>query len=261
MKKSFVLFIIAFLLDPTGVWANACLQHIQRVERQEGIPRNLLVAMARVESGRYNGARKMVEPWPWTVQQGGKSNYFKTKAEAVSHVRALQRKGIKNIDVGCMQMNMEHHGHKFASLEDMFEPAHNVTQGAKYLKQLKMEKNRAWSTAVGNYHSFTPEHHNRYKTLVMKNLSLVNREGGMQFNDQNYARGSLFPAGGISNGNSNAPVKASLYTYSRARGMVNAKRPAHKATHKTVKASAKARIAQMKGNGVHDLAFMRKKDE
>lgn len=259
MLKSAFILTICFIMGLSSAWANVCVQHIQRVERQEGIPRNLLMAMARVESGRYNKERKAVEPWPWTVQHGGKSNYFKTKAEAVSHVSSLTRKGIKNIDVGCMQINIEHHGHKFASLEDMFEPAINVAQGAKYLKQLKSDKNRAWSTAVGNYHSFTPEHHNRYKSLVLKNLSLVNRENGMAFNDQNYARGSLFPASGVSLGRSSPPVKASLYTFSNARGMVNARRPAHNKTHKVVKASAKNRITQMNNKGVYDLAFMKKK--
>jgi hypothetical protein len=260
------LFVLITCSLPDLLASNVCTSHIQRIERQEGIPRNLLAAMARVESGRYNKAKNAVEPWPWTVQSQGKSNYFETKSEAVAHVKALQKKGIKNIDIGCMQMNVEHHGHKFSSIEEMFEPAHNVGRGAEYLKQLKTGKNNAWSTAVGNYHSFTPEHHSRYKNLVLKNLSLVNREDGQGFNRQAGSRGSLYGTsssrGGlyytVAGGSEPArrEVSASLYSYSRAHGMTGASKPVHKPTHKIVSATAKSRIAQMKSNGVKDLAFM-----
>lgn len=232
--------------------SNLCTSHIQRVERQEGIPKNLLAAMARVESGRYNKANKTVEPWPWTVQSQGKSNYFSTKSEAVEHVKALQRKGVKNIDIGCMQMNLEHHGHKFSTIEQMFEPSHNVEKGAKYLKQLKNDKNKAWSTAVGNYHSFTPEHHTRYKNLVLKNLGLVNQEAGDSFDARSLSGGSLYPGGGYRG----KAVRPSLYSYSHMRGLNGPKRPAHKQTHKIIKLSSKNRVAIMRGNGVKDLAFM-----
>lgn len=269
MKRRIFVTASLFFASIFGAHSNACLTHIQNVERQEGIPRNLLMAMARVESGRYNEARKTVEPWPWTVQHGGKSNYFSTKAEAVSHVKSLMMKGYKNIDVGCMQMNIEHHGHKFATLEDMFEPAHNVAQSAKYLKQLKSDRNAAWSTAVGNYHSHTPVHHDRYKKLVLKNLSLMNKDQSNFFTrlndtslDSGAVRGSLFPAGRSIRPIASNGVKASLYHYSRSHGMTGVKRPVQKHGMKHVKVTSKGRIAQMKGNGVkaNDLAFMNKKD-
>jgi hypothetical protein len=264
MKISMCAILLTYLWSLPTAWAsNVCMSHIQRVEKTEGIPKNLLAAMARTESGRYNKAKNAVEPWPWTVQSGGKSNYFQTKQEAVAHVKALQKKGIKNIDIGCMQMNLEHHGHKFATIEQMFEPSHNVVQGAKYLKQMKTYRNQAWSTAVGNYHSFTPEHHNRYKNLVLKNLSLVNKEQGFLINDQTLARGSLYPGGGSSSAvirpvGSQAAVRASLYSYSRAHGMSGASKPIRKQSHKIVKMTSKKKIAQMKSVGVYDLGFGRK---
>jgi hypothetical protein len=234
MRKYMFIFILVFLWDlPIILASNICTSHIQRVELLEGIPKNLLAAMARVESGRYNGAKKIVEPWPWTVQSQGKSNYFGTKAEAVNHVKALQKKGIKNIDVGCMQMNFLHHGHKFRSIEEMFEPAHNVAQGAKYLKQLKSHKNQAWSTAVGNYHSFTPVHHIRYKNLVLKNFGLVNGEQGTIFKDSLYAGGTK------DNGSSSkGSFKAVVYTYSPVHGM-KGNSDSHKQTHKIIRITPK----------------------
>ncbi len=257
------------------------MNHIQRIERLEGIPTNLLAAMAHVESGRYNKDKKLVEPWPWTVQSQGKSNYFNTRDEAVEYVKGLQRRGIKNIDIGCMQMNVEHHGHKFASIEDMFEPAHNVGQGAKYLKQLKTDQNRAWSTAVGNYHSFTPEHHMRYKNLVLKKFSQVNRGGGNTFADHNALHGGIVPgisapapitrhgvtiykgSGGSlypgASKKSNKPVSASLFSYSRAGGIKGTRKPEKVSKPKVISLSAQKRTAMMVSHGVQDLAFMDKK--
>lgn len=260
MKKYTLLFLCALIYSlPIAMASNMCMSHIQRIERQEGIPINLLAAMAQVESGRYNKSKRMVEPWPWTVQSQGKSNYFSSKAEAVSFVKNLQRQGINNIDIGCMQMNIEHHGHKFSSVEQMFEPAVNVAQGAKYLKQLKLDKNKAWSTAVGNYHSFTPEHHNRYKNLVLKKLSQVNKELGAEPIDQGMTRGSLYP-GGSGPKPAVYNVSASLYSYNRTPGVTGARKPVRKQTHKIVRVSSPGRIAMMKSRGVNDMAFMDKKD-
>ncbi len=247
------------VLLPDLLASNLCTGHIKRIERLEGIPHNLLLAMAHVESGRYDATRKSVEPWPWTVQSQGKSNYFNSRHEAVSYVHELMKKGIKNIDIGCMQMNVEHHSHKFPSIDHMFDPGLNVGQGAKYLKQLKEQKKQGWSTAVGNYHSFTPEFHDRYKTKVFKKLAQVNNQPGVYSAKLEASKGSLY--GRSETTPADYRVNASLYSYSRSHGLTGARKPVQPRIHKVVKNTTKSRVAMMKSRGIKGLEFMEKSEE
>jgi hypothetical protein len=113
-----------------------CAKATNKVERQEGIPRQLLRAISKAESGRYHEGKQVVMAWPWTVMAEGRGRYLETKAAAIAEVEALRARGVKNIDVGCMQVNLQHHPGAFASLEDAFDPLTNVTYAASFLKTL-----------------------------------------------------------------------------------------------------------------------------
>lgn len=132
----------------------SCLQAINRIEARTAMPRGLLTAVAQGESGRYDPGRKATLPWPWTVNNGGDGRYFASKAEAIAHVERLQREGRRNIDVGCMQINLMYHPDAFADLEEAFEPASNVAYGARFLASLHAES-QSWSRAVERYHNST----------------------------------------------------------------------------------------------------------
>jgi hypothetical protein len=144
-----------------------CHREINRTERLMGIPPQLLESVALTESGRWNKNYKRQLAWPWTVNAAGKGYYLNSKAEAIAKVRQLQRAGISRIDVGCMQVNLHFHKEAFPSLEAAFEPAYNVRYAGKFLTDLK-NRHRNWSSAVGYYHSGTPELHNRYRYKVLQ---------------------------------------------------------------------------------------------
>lgn len=144
-----------------------CAEPIRQNERAAGIPNQLLAAVALAESGRWDKADSANFAWPWTVTAEGKGQFFATKAEAIAQVQKLRARGLRNIDVGCMQINLQHHPDAFASLEEAFDPQANVAYATGFLKQL-FEKNRSWIVAVGNYHSATPEFHMRYRQKVTK---------------------------------------------------------------------------------------------
>lgn len=169
LLKTTSLFVYLLICTPVFCAHNVCMNHIQRVESLEGIPKNLLGAIAKVESGRWNEESRSVEPWPWAVQAEGKSYYFENQQEAIDHITKLRKRGVSNIDVGCMQINIGYHGHQFRSVAHMINPAVNVHYAAKFLRQLKSGA-ATWATAVGNYHSATENHHAHYKNLVYKNL-------------------------------------------------------------------------------------------
>lgn len=129
-----------------------------------GIPAHLLPAIARAESGKKQGPLG-VRAWPWTLNQGGKGMYFKTKQEALDYLQSAVKRGVRNIDVGCMQINYRWHGHHFDSLEQMLEPAFNTAYAAQFLLELRKGA-KDWMTAASHYHSKTPKHANRYRKVV-----------------------------------------------------------------------------------------------
>ena len=134
--------------------ATMCAREITLQETALGIPRKLLHAISLAESGRTDRASGAHVAWPWTVMAEGRGRYYDSKGAVIAAVRSLLRRGVRNIDVGCMQINLYFHPHAFDSLDDAFDPISNVAYGAKYLMALET-KQGDWLTAVKRYHSAT----------------------------------------------------------------------------------------------------------
>ena len=132
-----------------------------------GIPPQLLAAVSLAESGRWHPVEKESFSWPWTVTSGKESWYLPTKAQAVAKVKSLRAGGVRNIDVGCMQINLMYHGDAFDTLEQAFDPQANVGYAARFLRQL-YDETRSWHRAVERYHSATPELHVPYHQKVQR---------------------------------------------------------------------------------------------
>jgi len=139
---------------PTPTAAGLCEPAIVMAERDLNLPSRVLFAIAEVESGRLD-ASGVVRPWPWTINAEGRGEFFASKADAIAAVRALQLKGVRSIDVGCMQVNLMHHPNAFASLDEAFEPSHNALYAARFLNAL-YGASGSWLQAVAAYHSETP---------------------------------------------------------------------------------------------------------
>ena len=136
-----------------------CTAAIGAARHTASIPPRLLQAIAFVESGRFVGG--LVVPWPWTVNVQGNGYFFETRADAVNFVLAMQAKGVRSIDVGCMQVNLMHHPDAFSTLDQAFDPAENVAYAVRFLLSLYAEQ-RSWPVAASLYHSRTPEFASQY---------------------------------------------------------------------------------------------------
>lgn len=145
-----------------------CSQNFARVERELGIPKQLVQAISMSESGRWSDEARAVVPWPWTINAQGKGYYFDTMHEAVTFARRLQLKGVVSMDVGCMQVNLKHHPNAFASLTEAFNPASNVAYGAKFLRT-NYDDLGNWQQAIAAYHSRGTQRGRDYYTLVRRN--------------------------------------------------------------------------------------------
>ena len=144
-----------------------CAAQTARTERTDGIPHRLLQAIALAESGRWNAERKATIAWPWTVTAEGQGLFFATKAEAIADVEHLHARGVSNIDVGCMQVNLFYHANAFDGLDGAFDPARNVAYASAYLKRMYQYR-RSRPEAAAAYHSTTPEFAGPYREKVMR---------------------------------------------------------------------------------------------
>lgn len=143
-----------------------CRQAIQAAERAHGIAAGLLAAMGRVESGRPDPRSGALLPWPWTINVEGQGAFFETEAEAIAAVRASQARGVRSIDVGCLQVNLLHHPHAFAGMQQAFDPTSNADYAARFLREL-FGQTGSWPQAAALYHSATPALAAAYRQRVM----------------------------------------------------------------------------------------------
>ncbi len=143
-----------------------CESAIASAERGAGLPARMMTAIALTESGRLDSVTGRVRPWPWTINAEGVGQYFATREQAVAAVRALQTRGVRSIDVGCMQVNLMYHPAAFASLEVAFDPQTNAAYAARFLTSL-FSAHGHWHKAIGAYHSGTPGLATAYLGLVL----------------------------------------------------------------------------------------------
>lgn len=132
----------------------ACGRAIAAAERGSGIPPGLMLAIARVESGRAQPGGGLA-PWPFAINAGGVGRYPETRAEAVAAVEALRAQGTRSVDVGCMQVNLFFHPEAFPSLDAGFDPPLNVAYAARFLRELRARTGN-WAEAVAQYHLSEP---------------------------------------------------------------------------------------------------------
>lgn len=165
-----LLAIFAFLSNglQAFAWEGLCLDTAARVNAQEGLPPYMLGSISITESGRTDPDTKAKVAWPWTVTSGGEGQYFPTKAAAVAEVRRLQKAGVENIDIGCMQINLKYHPKAFASIEAGFDPETNVRYAASFLKEMRQGFG-SWSEAVRRYHSADDVRSLAYAKRVARN--------------------------------------------------------------------------------------------
>jgi Transglycosylase SLT domain len=146
--------------------ASLCEAAVSSAELAYRLPPRLLGAIAFTESGRLHPPTGAARPWPWTINAEGEGQFFASKTDAMAAVRSLQARGVRSIDVGCMQINLFHHPAAFRSLDEAFDPVANARYGARFLTSLHAASGN-WQRAIAAYHSETPARGAAYRALVL----------------------------------------------------------------------------------------------
>lgn len=164
--------------SPITAIGQLCRSAIASAEIAYGIPPQLLAAIADVETGRRDPVNGRISPWPWTIDARGQGQFFVSKAGAVAAVQQLQAGGVHTIDVGCLQVDLRHHPHAFASIAAGFDPVTNADYAAGFLSRLHARLG-SWPAAAAAYHSLTPALGAAYEAKVMQAWPMERRLAGL----------------------------------------------------------------------------------
>ena len=141
------LFICnAAVADVRAEDARPCEREMARAARLYGIPLGILYAVGLTETGRRGAL------YPYALGAEGQTVFAKDMEDAIASFEAMRHRGVKLIDLGCMQINHYYHGEKFDSVRAMFNPAKNVDYAARFLKELKQREGN-WTMAVARYNA------------------------------------------------------------------------------------------------------------
>ena len=159
--KSLLLVICLCMASNNALASNSYVQGkikrlIQATEEQYGIPSGLLEAIAFVESGINNHV----------INVAGKAVIATNNNEALKVISDARENGIRNIDVGVMQLNYRWHSNAFANIQEMLNPKRNIEYAAEFLIRLK-KQHGTWYAAICNYHSSKPDHQIKYSYKVV----------------------------------------------------------------------------------------------
>ena len=176
MKYVILLCVTLFWVPSLALSSSAnCEALAAQAAERHGLPKGLLRAIARTESGRAQG-KAGAQAWAWTSNVRGKGYYYSGKQEALTHLRQLVARGVRGFDVGCMQLNYRWHGDNFANLDEMIDPARNTEYAARYLSELRAETG-SWDAATRYYHSRDPRRGAAYLGRVRQAMARLGPGG------------------------------------------------------------------------------------
>lgn len=136
-KILFLMVAFLFIIQSATLLA-AEVNPFTYASRQTGVPVELLVAIAQVESSHHL----------WALNSKGKAFYPRTRSEA----EAILSQTSDDIDIGPMQIHYKSWGHVLKLRKvDLLDPHINVLAGAVILRHL-LDRYPFWE-AIGRYHA------------------------------------------------------------------------------------------------------------
>ncbi|EKF17139.1 lytic transglycosylase domain-containing protein [Nitratireductor pacificus] len=146
MRLAAVFTFSLGLMGAAHAAANPCEGEILRAAEKYQVPPGILYAVGLTETG----VKGSLQPYALNIE--GKAVFARSAGEAMRTFEQARDRGVKLIDLGCMQINHHYHASAFPGLRAMLDPRRNVDYAARFLVQLK-ERHGSWSMAVARYHA------------------------------------------------------------------------------------------------------------
>lgn len=140
------VFISDAQRSPALAEENVCEAEMTRAAAAYDVPLPVLFAVGLTETGRRGTLH------PYALNIAGRSYFAESREAALAEFERERARGIRLIDLGCMQINYRWHGQEFESVGDMLDPVENVEYAALFLKQLRA-RHGSWTMAVARYHA------------------------------------------------------------------------------------------------------------
>lgn len=215
LHRGLTVAILLMLYSPMAALAMSanpsalCDAAAKHASDQTGVPLDVLRAISIVETGRPSPDGFGLQAWPWAFNHAGEGQWFDTPDEAMHEAAILIDQGVRNIDLGCFQLNLRWHSKAFSGLDAMFDPDQNAVYAAEFLKN-QYEKSGNWSDAAGAYHSLTPAFAQDYRkkfdeVLASLESSAPDQIDAPQIQDIRTNNFPLLLAGARGNGGSLVP--------------------------------------------------------
>jgi hypothetical protein len=160
------IFSLTFgLAAPALADDSICEAEMTRAAEAHDVPLGVLYAVGMTETGRRGKLH------PYALNIAGRSYFGTGVRDAVETFHEERRRGVRLIDLGCMQINHHYHGREFDTVEDMLDPVQNVEYAARFLKQLRAREG-SWTLAVARYHAGSNNlvAQKRYVCAVIRNM-------------------------------------------------------------------------------------------
>lgn len=115
------------------------------------VPLETLISVRQMSVGQIH--KRRLQTWPWTVSMNGTPIWFDTADQAAAYVFRHFKRGSRNFEIGCFQLDYRIHAHSFASIEQMFDAGMNAREAAKALKKLHAQSG-SWKQAAADLRRF-----------------------------------------------------------------------------------------------------------
>lgn len=137
-----------------------------RAARIAGLAPHELYGIALQETGmRWRDGS--FRPWPWTLYAPSGPERYASRADAEAALKRHLRRGVVDIDVGLMQVNLRYHGHRVANPADLLDPRLNLWVAAAILRETR-GASTGKRQAIARYHSWRDERGDRYAGRVLR---------------------------------------------------------------------------------------------
>lgn len=143
--RSWIKAVPPTLLDGTP-WVDAATAH--------DLDPWLLYAITLEESGILDVNGGILRPWPYQLHINGKKLRFDTRQEAAEQIEKWEMAGIRNYDIGPLQINRRWHGHRVDHPSDLLNVTRSLHLAAYILAETLQVSGADTELGIGRYRSW-----------------------------------------------------------------------------------------------------------